>query len=85
MHKKRKKLVLSRETLRILAEERRRIAGGALNQSYGLACQSLNPRCTTTCDTQGTVQPTICNTCYDCSEGCGTGGACTVGATCMTC
>lgn len=77
MKQKVRKLTLNRETLRSLDNLRLRMAAGGV--SHTLACASII--CGPIGDT-GT-ESGICGTKSVCSNGCGTGGACTV--TCAAC
>lgn len=71
---KKRKLVLNRETLRSL--ELGRAAGGA---TIAGTCLSVNHACSYACDnTKLTGDFTHCATCFECSDACTTGGACTL-------
>lgn len=72
MKKKTKKLALNRETLRFLEDHGLRGVAGAASLAPG--CVSIGRRCTGTGDTGNSVDPTICQSCYECSDGCTTGG-----------
>jgi hypothetical protein len=75
MKKKARKLTLNRETLRFLDLGLKEVVGA---DTYAAGCATIGRRCTGTGDTGISVDPTICQTCYECSNGCATGGACTV-------
>lgn len=77
--KKRKvqKLMLNRETLHRLEPSLLHHAGGLI-ETGGSDCVT---RCASNCcpNEGGTgTDGSICATCYECSNGCATGGACTV-------
>jgi hypothetical protein len=72
--KMRRKLTLSRETLRSL--DLGRVVGAA---TLAAGCATLAYRCTNGCDTTDPVY--TANTCTVCSAQCETGGACTVTCT----
>lgn len=77
MKKKLGKLVLHRETLRALESSLHRVVGADPNTGPG-DCTTI---IATDCDGESrdcTGAPTILNTCRACSNGCATGGACTV-------
>ena len=79
MKKKAGRLVLSRETLRMLSSATVRHAAGGTETAEGPEC---NTRVIFTCgdvdSAACTGEPSIFNTCAQCSSGCATGGACTV-------
>ncbi len=81
MKKRVKKLMLTRETLLALDSLRLKHANGAA--THGAGCLTLNFACGGTSDGGTGTTPTVEGTCYECSGGCATGGACTV--TCADC
>lgn len=72
MKKKAKRLALNRETLRSLEDLGLRGVAGADTLAAG--CATIGRRCTGTGDTGNSVDPTICQSCHECSNGCTSGG-----------